>query len=1330
MKYILFAEPATLALAGLACILLFLVFLGAIIIVIVRYFRKPAVPSQPAPAPATQVVPPAPAPRHCPQCGSPLNPDVPEGLCPACLLKHGIATEGGVPPGTPPFTPPPLAELQKLFPQLEILEPLGQGGMGAVYKARQPALDRIVALKILAPKGGGDLDFAGRFSREARALARLSHPNIVAVYDFGQIQRGAAVSAAAGAPADAPTLLHYFIMEFVDGLNLRQLEQAGKLSPREALEIIPQICAALQFAHDEGIVHRDIKPENVLVDKKGRVKIADFGLAKIVGQEKDFRLTGARDVMGTPHYMAPEQVEKPQEVDHRADIYSLGVVFYELLTGELPIGKFQPPSAKVRVDVRLDDVVLRSLAKEPERRYQHASEVKTDVETIAHTPTAPRQATPPAPKPDRFWRWFAVAIVALIALPIFIAILGMLAAIAIPNFVKARHEAQLRHEKMVEATTVDLKRGLVALWHADGNADDSVNGHNGVMEKAGFTDGVVGQAFAFDPDTYPWGTYTGVKVPDSPAFELTNALSIVGWVRPRGNGYIILSRGDHRPGFDPYTLSLQANDHLRFYVCEESSQADFVEARLTMNAWSYVAATYDDGVMRLYTNGVLVTEKRTAIHPFAKLLPNESPGLGIGNLNDGGNNFPFIGDIDELALYDRALSPAEVRAGYETGRKAVTPGKPAGPYGTGIVASWNADENVKDHAGNSHGVLMNGATYAPGIVGEAFQFDGNGAYVKVPPTPALNSLYNQITIEFWMKPDADNEMQDYQGLVTSDFWFVEISNGYGGTMGVNFGLGKSERRGNVPQAVFGGSRAGPAKPALPPNVNEGTTVADFVHISDANDGGAPVSAGEWHHIAVTYDGSKMQLYVEGKAWGEPKEFSGPIRPMLPRSSLCIGSEDGRATCQECIGKRYFKGLIDEVKIYNRARSAQEIAADYERNKPATAATAASETWSPTLAPGETPDFQQILNGAKSLMNQGSYAESLQRFVWYFKHTRNDAGQKGVRLSFALSDWMELGRRYPKAKQALIDIRDHDTREIAEGRGYFDLFMEVNSINGVLDQEDATVALFKTIGQSDKKLAEQCYGLMEPELVRRGEYELCLNYVGNPQARFETVSNSWQMMRKTGERQQAMWREQSDRMQKMAETRTNVPGFPNGQLPFPPELSKMADKSFVAQTRNLIEILVATGRKSDAEQIRDEALAALDDSQLKSAVSDAEEKVQKHPDISTGSKPAVAAATKWLATIDAGNYSECWKQASAIFQGGVTEAAWENSMNTFRKPLGGLISRKLTSAQQLSELPGAPDGQYVLMQFNSSFVGKKSAVETLTFMLEKDGQWRSAGYFIK
>jgi predicted Ser/Thr protein kinase len=316
-------------------------------------------------------------PKQCPQCGAPLPSGVLEGLCPACLLKAGAAADTAVPPGTPPFQPPGVEEVARLFPQLEILGFLGQGGMGAVYKARQPALDRVVALKILPPQTAGGPGFVERFNREARALARLAHPNIVAVHEFGQVN---------GLP--------YFLMEFVDGLNLRQLERAGKLSPREALQIVPQICEALQFAHDEGVVHRDIKPENILVDKRGRVKIADFGIAKILGGEPQAAITETQGAIGTPHYMAPEQVEHPTMVDHRADIFSLGVVFYEMLTEELPLGKFAPPSSrKVEVDVRLDDVVLRALEKDPERRYQHVSQVKTAVDTIAST-------APPAPPPS------------------------------------------------------------------------------------------------------------------------------------------------------------------------------------------------------------------------------------------------------------------------------------------------------------------------------------------------------------------------------------------------------------------------------------------------------------------------------------------------------------------------------------------------------------------------------------------------------------------------------------------------------------------------------------------------------------------------------------------------------------------------------------------------------------------------------------------------------------------------------------------------------------------------------------------------------------------
>lgn len=314
--------------------------------------------------------------NRCPRCGAPQDVARAEGLCPRCLVAMNLASETAVPadlgPGKedrPPkasSAPPSPADIARHFPQLEILEYLGRGGMGVVYKARQPQLNRFVALKILAPEREHDPAFSERFTREAQTLAGMNHPNIVVVHDFGKVEG-----------------LFYLVMEFVDGVSLRQLLKTKKVSPEEALTIVPRICEALQYAHEQGVVHRDIKPENILLDKQGRVKIADFGIAKIVGASQIQPALTQDQVLGTPHYMAPEQIERPQAVDHRADIYSLGVVFYEMLTGELPLGKFAPPSSLVQVDVRLDEIVLHALEKQPNRRYQHASQVKTDVETMS-----------------------------------------------------------------------------------------------------------------------------------------------------------------------------------------------------------------------------------------------------------------------------------------------------------------------------------------------------------------------------------------------------------------------------------------------------------------------------------------------------------------------------------------------------------------------------------------------------------------------------------------------------------------------------------------------------------------------------------------------------------------------------------------------------------------------------------------------------------------------------------------------------------------------------------------------------------------------------------
>jgi tRNA A-37 threonylcarbamoyl transferase component Bud32 len=293
----------------------------------------------------------------CPRCNGPANEETLRefgGVCPKCLLQFSEEQDAPA------------------FPNLEIVEMIGQGGMGVVYKARQKNLDRIVALKVLSPQLSDDPEFVERFTREAKALAQLNHPNIVAIHDSGIHDH-----------------VPYLVMEFVDGTPLRNALAGGKLTPSRALEVIPQICDALQYAHANGIVHRDIKPENILIDRQGRVKIADFGLAKLSAEQS--RLTQSGFVLGTPRYMAPEQFEPAGRVDHRADIYSLGVVFYEMLTGEVPMGRFKPPSAKADVDRRLDPVVLKSLEREPADRYQSADEVKKQVTGLKNAPSLRRK---------------------------------------------------------------------------------------------------------------------------------------------------------------------------------------------------------------------------------------------------------------------------------------------------------------------------------------------------------------------------------------------------------------------------------------------------------------------------------------------------------------------------------------------------------------------------------------------------------------------------------------------------------------------------------------------------------------------------------------------------------------------------------------------------------------------------------------------------------------------------------------------------------------------------------------------------------------------------
>jgi hypothetical protein len=250
-----------------------------------------------------------------------------------------------------------------------------------------------VAIKLLPAELTADEQFVTRFEREAKTLARLQHPGIVSIFDFGHTTDGHL----------------YFVMEYVEGTDLQRILQGPGLEPGQALELITQICEALHAAHCQGVIHRDIKPANILITKDGRVKLADFGLAR-PDREDHGNITLSNVALGTPDYMAPEQ--RQGQTDLRADIYALGVMLYEMLTGQLPRGAWAPPSRKVTVDVRIDEVVLKALQLEPDRRYQQASEMKTDVDSIRSGPPIV-----PAPKaaPRRWMAWTVLVVVIALA---------------------------------------------------------------------------------------------------------------------------------------------------------------------------------------------------------------------------------------------------------------------------------------------------------------------------------------------------------------------------------------------------------------------------------------------------------------------------------------------------------------------------------------------------------------------------------------------------------------------------------------------------------------------------------------------------------------------------------------------------------------------------------------------------------------------------------------------------------------------------------------------------------------------------------------------------
>jgi serine/threonine protein kinase len=277
------------------------------------------------------------------------------------------------------FLAPEPSELAPLFPGYEIEMLIATGGMGAVYRAIQKSLDRTVAIKILPREFSNDAAFCAGFEAEAKAMARLNHLNLVGVYDFGEVNG-----------------MLYIVMEYVAGKSLFHSSNGRAIDPSEVIRLVTGICEGLAHAHENGILHRDIKPSNILLDPNAQPKIGDFGLARPV----ENKIQEGEEIFGTPHYTAPEVVDSPNSVDYRADIFSVGVLLHELLTGRLPADDPRSASAISHCDPRFDAIVRRATHHNPEGRYGSASEIAQDLHNIANTagPRILKTARPANPR--------------------------------------------------------------------------------------------------------------------------------------------------------------------------------------------------------------------------------------------------------------------------------------------------------------------------------------------------------------------------------------------------------------------------------------------------------------------------------------------------------------------------------------------------------------------------------------------------------------------------------------------------------------------------------------------------------------------------------------------------------------------------------------------------------------------------------------------------------------------------------------------------------------------------------------------------------------------
>ena len=1371
-------------------ILLLLIGGGAvgIVLLIVWLARREKAKSSAIPPVQPQPEQPKPAPQTCPRCGAPLPANSPQGLCPRCVLGVGLAThteatDGVGPHGTKVIKPPPAPdEIGKHFPQLEILECLGRGGMGVVYKARQPKLNRIVALKILAPEKEAEPKFAERFLREAQTLARLNHPNIVTVHDFGETDG-----------------LCYLLMEFVDGLTLRQMMREGRMKPEEALVIVPRICEALQFAHEQGVVHRDIKPENVLLDKQGRVKIADFGIAKIVGEagragsplpaDATQREGGAHgvtrpttaltqdQVLGTPHYMAPEQVEHPQTVDHRADIYSLGVVFYEMLTGELPLGKFQPPSKKVQVDVRLDEIVLRALEKEPERRYQHASEVRTAVETIAMTPTPEGAAT--AAVTDDVSK--VIPITAKVGFVWIVLIFSILGWLGVYVLLGSDLKSTLREIPILQFGFVAAVVSTVCGWLAVHKIRNS-RGKLGGLGLAVF-DGLLFPLLALD-------VFIGGVC--------------VGFARLIGDFYSNLSNLNN-PQVHPGITTQIANflwHHPEIAILAAVATAIVADFFIIRFVWRAVNKPLPDLAPGGRGRESAPTESDRAGESERRLTPAAYLALFFTGMS---------GILGTLAFFSMPRPPQvlvwSILAAALLGILVATPvrktrlGKRAlmgGSVNTAIwliVAAFTTGEPLYELTG----IVTDAVTGKP-IVCARVADNRYGADANEAPKEAWTDADGRYALRTW--PEEHTIAASTPGYETK---LATLSTSLWGR----------ERKAHMdfqlqPANASAALTFGPVIERVIQARQTGTnsfldldTGQLFTPPSDVTNALVPIQPADqverfWQGLDILENTRPFRYIAWLRESGADVMFNDNGQLIAFDGNFAIAHGESSTNWDD------WAGLSPEM-----TRAALE-----------TISSAALHTQSGTttitlVTNSSSHTYTSAMRLASRNLN-GLSADLLTReqsATWFFKTHKGSVGilqitgftnnPLGVKIRYKLlhpsggtsqvdaladSDWL-------RAVALFNDIEDfgHEfdaafaaTNLAAAQTGVRRLLTLLTNFNATVKGTDCEFppAVFEDVAKVRQALDEGDWEKARLRARHNEEYARRFRFIAAKMAALavQFINNSSQPAQPRNASAALTFGPVIEQEQPFGEafdpeTRSSWPspfrppggsadqvrpGFQfsvnaernelalGGMAGFVPQLSnadqweRITDRQAFDTLRNksmtdgMTVIAVAPAQPPQTFLFKTRAggvgilqFTGFTDNprgvklryKLVRVASDFNEKSETE-------EAAISAAKTWLSLIDDGRFPQSWKEAGAIFQGGVTEKDWAKSMATFRQPLGNLVSRKVKTTQRATALPGVPDGSYVIMQFETSFTGKKAAIETVTFALEKDGRWKAAGYFIK